>query len=76
MNSVRIVADSGCDLTPELVSRYEVTVVPCFLRFGQDMVPSDTAGCGGVLATDRECSTKCRERLLRLPAVFNGLSPA
>ncbi len=42
MNSVRIVADSGCDLTPELVSRYEITVVPCFVRFGEDMVPDDT----------------------------------
>jgi DegV family protein with EDD domain len=44
MNSVRIVADSGCDLTPELVSRYEITVVPCFVRFGQDMVSDDTMG--------------------------------
>ena len=42
MNSVRIVADSGCDLTLELVSRYEITVVPCFVRFGQDMVSDDT----------------------------------
>ena len=42
MNSVRIVADSGCDLTPELVNRYEITVVPCFVRFGQDMVSDDT----------------------------------
>ena len=44
MNSVRIVADSGCDLTLELVSRYEITVVPCFVRFGQDMVSDATMG--------------------------------
>jgi DegV family protein with EDD domain len=44
MNSVRIVADSGCDLTPEQVSRYQVTVVPLFIRFGREMVPSDTIG--------------------------------
>jgi DegV family protein with EDD domain len=44
MHSVRIVADSGCDLTPEQVSRYEVTVVPLFIRFGREMVPSDRLG--------------------------------
>jgi len=41
LNGVRIVADSGCDLSPALVAQYQLTVVPVFVRFGQDMVSSD-----------------------------------
>ena len=41
MNSVRIVADSGCDLSPALAEEYKITIVPVFVRFGQEMVPSD-----------------------------------
>jgi DegV family protein with EDD domain len=41
MNSVRIVADSGCDLSPELADEYQITIIPVFVRFGQEMVPSD-----------------------------------
>jgi DegV family protein with EDD domain len=35
--TVRIVTDSTCDLPPELVARYGITVVPLFVRFGQDI---------------------------------------
>jgi DegV family protein with EDD domain len=41
MNSVRIVADSGCDLSPALAEEYKITIIPVFVRFGQEMVPSD-----------------------------------
>ena len=41
MNSVRIVADSGCDLSSALAEEYKITIVPVFVRFGQEMVPSD-----------------------------------
>ena len=41
MNSVRIVADSGCDLPPALADEYQITIIPVFVRFGQEMVPSD-----------------------------------
>jgi len=40
MNSVRIVADSGCDLPPMIVAEYGIVVVPVYVRFGQDMIPS------------------------------------
>ena len=41
MNSVRIVADSGCDLSPALAEEFKITIIPVFVRFGQEMVPSD-----------------------------------
>lgn len=41
MNSVRIVADSGCDLPPALAMEYQITIVPVFVRFGQEMISSD-----------------------------------
>ena len=41
MNSVRIVADSGCDLPPALAEKYQITIIPVLVRFGQEMVPSD-----------------------------------
>ena len=41
MNSVRIVADGGCDLPPELVAEYQITVVPVHISFGPEMVSSD-----------------------------------
>ena len=41
MNSVRIVADSGCDLPPALADAYKITLIPVFVRFGEEMVPSD-----------------------------------
>lgn len=41
MSSVRIVADSGCDLPPELVEEYQITIVPVFVRFGQESISSD-----------------------------------
>jgi DegV family protein with EDD domain len=42
MNSVRIVADGGCDLPADLVARYEITIVPVWVRFGDEMVASDS----------------------------------
>ena len=36
MNSVRIVADSGCDIPPDLAAKYEITIVPLMVRFGQE----------------------------------------
>lgn len=41
MPNVRIVADSGCDLPPALVKQYDITLVPVFVRFGQEMVSSE-----------------------------------
>ena len=41
MNTVRIVADSGCDLTPDLAERFNITLVPVFVSFGDEMVSSD-----------------------------------
>jgi DegV family protein with EDD domain len=41
MNSVRIVADSGCDLSPALAEEYKITIIPVFVRFGEEMIPSD-----------------------------------
>ncbi len=41
MNSVRIVADSGCDLPPVLATEYDITIVPVFVRFGQEAISSD-----------------------------------
>ena len=40
MNSVRIVADSGCDLPPMIVAQYGIVVIPVYVRFGQEMIPS------------------------------------
>lgn len=40
MNSVRIVADSGCDLPASLVEQFQITVVPVFVRFGQEVISS------------------------------------
>lgn len=42
MRSVRIVADSGCDLPPALADQYQITIVPVLVRFGQEMIASDT----------------------------------
>ena len=41
MPNVRIVADSGCDLPPSLVDQYGITIVPVFVRFGEEMISSD-----------------------------------
>jgi len=40
MNSVRIVADSGCDLPPMIVAECGIVVVPVYVRFDQEMIPS------------------------------------
>jgi DegV family protein with EDD domain len=44
MNSVRIVADSGCDLPSMIVAQYGIVVVPVYVRFGQEMIPSSELG--------------------------------
>lgn len=41
MSNVSIVADSGCDLPAHLVEQYNITLVPVFVRFGEEMVSSD-----------------------------------
>ncbi len=41
MPIVRIVADSGCDLPLPLVDQYGITLVPVYVRFGQEMISSD-----------------------------------
>jgi DegV family protein with EDD domain len=40
MNSVRIVADDGCDLSLALATSYHVETVPVFVRFGEEIVSS------------------------------------
>lgn len=40
MNSVRIVADSGCDLPAVIATQLGITIVPVYVRFDQEMVPS------------------------------------
>jgi|YNPBryantNP2012_1023418.scaffolds.fasta_scaffold11371_2 DegV family protein with EDD domain len=40
MNSVRIVADSGCDLPAVIAAQLGITIVPVYVRFGEEMVPS------------------------------------
>ncbi len=41
MNTVRIVADSGCDISPELAARFDITLVPVYVSFGSEMISSD-----------------------------------
>lgn len=38
---IHILADSTCDLPPELVSNYPITVLPAFVNFGGNSVPDD-----------------------------------
>ena len=38
MTSVRIVADSGCDLPVNLAAEYQITIVHCYVQFGNDTV--------------------------------------
>jgi DegV family protein with EDD domain len=38
MNRVRVVADSGCDISPVLAAKYEITIVPLTINFGQETV--------------------------------------
>mgnify|MGYP004463392859 FL=1 len=48
MNKIKIVADSTCDLSPELVKRYDVEIVPLFValddkiyRDGKEITPDE-----------------------------------
>lgn len=36
MNKIRIVADSTCDLTPELINKYDLTVIPLCIILGEE----------------------------------------
>jgi DegV family protein with EDD domain len=38
MNRVRVVADSGCDISPVLAAEYGITIVPLTINFGQETV--------------------------------------
>jgi DegV family protein with EDD domain len=38
MNSVRIVADSGCDIPASLAAEHDIAIVPCLVRFDQETV--------------------------------------
>jgi DegV family protein with EDD domain len=46
MSSVRIDADAGCDLSPDLATRYGVEIVPVFVRFGEEIVSSQELSLG------------------------------
>ena len=48
MSKIKIVADSTCDLSPELVKRYDVEIVPLFValddkiyRDGKEITPDE-----------------------------------
>ena len=48
MSKIKIVADSTCDLSPELIKRYDVEIVPLFValddkiyRDGSEITPDD-----------------------------------
>ena len=53
MNSVRIVADSGCDLPPALAEEYQITIIPVFVRFGQEMISSDDLTRASITSVER-----------------------
>jgi DegV family protein with EDD domain len=36
MNPVRLVADSTCDLSQELIAKHDIRIVPLFVRFGEE----------------------------------------
>ena len=35
--AIKVVTDSTCDLPPELVQRWDITVLPCYVHFGDDV---------------------------------------
>ena len=37
LQKVKVVTDSTGDLTPELLSRYDIQVVPLYIRFGDEI---------------------------------------
>lgn len=39
--TIRIVTDSTCDLLPEWVAQYQITVVPAFVQFGDESFADD-----------------------------------
>ena len=41
MSTVRVVADSGCDLPPEVAAQYNIIVIPVFVNFGAETVSTD-----------------------------------
>jgi len=34
MNAVKLIADSTCDLSPELVKKYDIDIIPLYVNFG------------------------------------------
>lgn len=36
MRPIKIISDSTCDLSPELIERYNITILPLFVRLGDD----------------------------------------
>jgi DegV family protein with EDD domain len=36
MNPVRLIADSTCDLSQELIAKHDIRIVPLFVRFGEE----------------------------------------
>lgn len=36
MNKVKIIADSTCDLSPELIKRHNITIIPMYVNLGDD----------------------------------------
>jgi DegV family protein with EDD domain len=36
MNPIRLVSDSTCDLSPELIAKHDIRIVPLFVRFGEE----------------------------------------
>lgn len=71
MNKIKIVADSTCDLSPELVKRYDVEIVPLFValddkiyRDGKEITPDE------VYALGRMSIRRCRKPLQFLRRMF------
>jgi hypothetical protein len=48
---IKILSDSTCDLSKELVQRYNIGIIPLYVRLGDEeyLDPSDAGGrdCGG-----------------------------
>lgn len=59
---IKVTSDSTCDLSPELLKRYDITTIPLYIRMGEkeyrdgvDITPSDI--CAHVDAGGDLCST-------------------
>ncbi len=61
---IRIVTDSTCDIPPELLERWNITVVPCFVNFDGRSYADDGVELDRDMFFDR-LSTMTFRRLLR-----------